>query len=76
MSEVSIQMAKTGSGRFGVPGMCGIKRLKQSCLTERLEKAVYGTLWEHVSPDVFICASSDEDNRDLLLPTGQLPRSR
>jgi hypothetical protein len=40
MSEVLIQMAKTGSGRFGVPGMCGIKRLKQSCLTERLEKAV------------------------------------
>src|SRR6266403_56796 len=52
---------------------CGIERLKQSRVSERLEKALHGTLFEGACTDGLICLSGDEDDRNLLPANRQLP---
>src|SRR6266404_7630573 len=51
---------------------CGIERLKQSRVAERLEQALHGTLFERAWTDGLICLSGDEDDRNLLPANPQL----
>src|SRR5712664_4906497 len=51
---------------------CGIERLKQSRVAERLEQALHGTLFERAWTDGLICLSGDEDDRNLLPASRQL----
>src|SRR6266850_3068955 len=51
---------------------CGIERLKQSRVAERLEQALHGTLFDRACTDGLICLSGDEDDRNLLPANRQL----
>src|SRR5712671_2956220 len=49
-----------------VHSKCGIERVKQGRLAERLEQAVHGTLLEQAWTDGFVFVSGDEHDRNLL----------
>src|SRR6266850_474529 len=51
---------------------CGIERLKQSRVAERLEQALHGTQFERAWADGLICLTGDEDERNLLPANRQL----
>src|ERR1700676_2677650 len=51
---------------------CGVERLRQSRVAERLEQALHGTLFEQACTDGLICLSGDEDDRNLLPTRRQL----
>src|SRR6266566_178204 len=45
---------------------CGVERLNQSPLAERLEQTPHGALFEHSRADGLISVSGDEDDRNLF----------
>jgi hypothetical protein len=45
---------------------CGIERLKQRRVAERLEQALHGTLFQRAWTDGLVCQGRDEDDRGLL----------
>src|SRR6266446_10630773 len=73
-NTVGMASVISGGPRFADPSVhpkCGIDRLKQSRLTERLEQACHGPLGEQALTDGLISVGSDEDGRNLLAATRQ-----
>src|SRR5208282_3432054 len=52
---------------------CGMERLKQSRIAERLEQALHGALFEQAWTDGLISVSGDEDDWNLLPAKRQFP---
>src|SRR2546423_2478670 len=65
-SEFIYHLVCKGVSDRSVHPECGIYRVKQSRIAERLEKALRRTLFEHSRADSLISLSGDEDDRNLL----------